>query len=139
MAIRLAAAAVNEGPLGWTQQKVFNQLIMRIRGLEVWIVPCHTPLPVPMGNNFPKKEEPVVLGLAIAENGRGMGDSNVEVPVQKAKTAIRVPGKGAYGVLSHVPSCGAALGRVVWCKYSRTMWRTNRICGGNVGVQSTLK
>ena len=33
MAIRRAAAAVNEGTLSWAQQKVFNQLIkVRIRG-----------------------------------------------------------------------------------------------------------
>jgi hypothetical protein len=60
-----------------------------------------------MGSNFPKQGEPVVLGLVVAENGRDKGDSNAEVPVQKAKTAIRVLGKGAYDVLSHVPSCGA--------------------------------
>src|SRR5262245_53136725 len=84
---------------------------MRIRGVEAWIVSCHTPLPVLRERNFPKKEEPVVLGLSIAENGRDKGDSTEEVPVQKVKTAIRGLSKKAYGVLSHVPSCRAIYAR----------------------------
>src|SRR5262249_55172400 len=80
---------------------------MRICGFEARIVSCHTPLPVLRERNFPKKEEPVVLGLSIAENGRDKGDSTEEVPVQKVKTAIRGLSKNVYGVLSHVPSCRA--------------------------------
>jgi hypothetical protein len=86
---------------------VLNQLVMRICGFEARIVSCHTPLPVRRERNFPKKEEPVVLGLSIAENGRDKGDSTAEVPVQKVKTAIRGLSKKTYGVLSHVPSCRA--------------------------------
>src|SRR5678815_74580 len=109
MAIGLAAAAVNQGTLVRAQQKVLNQLVMRICGLEARIVSCHTPLPVLRERNFPKKEEPVVLGLSIAENGRDKGDSTEEVPVPKVKTAIRGLSKKAYSVLSHVPSCRAML------------------------------
>src|SRR5262249_54159442 len=107
MAIGLTTAGVHEGSLVWTQQKVLHQLLMRIRGVEAWIVPCHTPLPVPRDNNLPKKGEPVVLGHSIAENSWNKGDFTGEVPVQKVKTAIRGLSKKAYGVLSHVPSCRA--------------------------------
>src|SRR5262249_32254090 len=64
----------------------------------------HTPLPVRRERNFPKKEEPIVLELSTAENGRDKSDSTEEVPVQKVKTAIRGLRNKAYGVLSHVPS-----------------------------------
>src|SRR5215467_5055719 len=77
---------------------------MRICGFEARIVSCHTPLPVRRERNFPKKEEPVVLELSTAENGRDKSDSTEEVPVQKVKTAIRGLRNKAYGVLSHVPS-----------------------------------
>jgi hypothetical protein len=118
MAIRLAAAAVNQGTLVRAQQKVLNQLVMRIRDFEARIVPCHTPLPVCRERNFPKKEEPVVLGRSIVENGWDKGDSTGEVPVQKVKTAMRVLGKEAYGILSHVPSCRAMLS----CRSCSSRW-----------------
>ena len=104
---RSAAAAVHQGTLVRAQQKVLNQLVMRKRGFEARIVPCHMPLPVCRERNFPKKGEPVVFGRSTAENGWDKGDSTGEVPVQKVKTAIRMLGKETYGVLSHVPSCRA--------------------------------
>jgi hypothetical protein len=100
---------------------MLDQFLMDICGVEAGIVALHAHLLAIGGTNFPEPEEPVVLGYWIGEKDWMARDSTGEVPVQKEKTAMYQPGRVTYGVLSHVPSCGAWLTRK-----ARGVWTCSR-------------
>ena len=100
MTVHLPAAGVHQNAFSGGQQKMLDEFVMRIRGVETRIVPFHPHLPVGTGMDFPEAEP--VDGPESRQNVTcTAGDSTVELPVQKAKTEYEDAGEeGLLGLIA---------------------------------------
>jgi hypothetical protein len=87
MAIDIATAGVHQHTFRWRQQKLLGQFFVGIGDLEARIIALHTHLAAMNGDDFPKRKEPVASAIHQGEKYRMVGDSTVEVLVQKGKPA----------------------------------------------------
>jgi hypothetical protein len=75
---------------------MLGQFFVGIGDLEARIIAFHTHLADMMGGYFPKRKEPVANATDQRETHGMVGDSTVEVPVQKGETENHWRAQRAY-------------------------------------------
>jgi hypothetical protein len=96
MTIDIATTGVYQHTFRWRQQKMLGQFLVGIGDPEARIISLHIHLAAMRGGYFPKRKEPVANTTDQREKHGMVGDSTVEVPVQKGETENRWRAQRAY-------------------------------------------